>query len=76
MKVVQINAVYKLSSTGRTVMEMDDFLKSHGIESFKFYSVNIKGSNPYDIIGNHFDHKVHALMSRVFGTLSVWAKNW
>ena len=46
MKVVQINAVYKLSSTGRTVMEMDDYLKSHGIESFKYYSVKNQDSVP------------------------------
>lgn len=71
MKIVQINAVYKLSSTGRTVMEMDDYLKSHGIESFKFYSVKNQDSNPYEIIGNRFDHKLHALLSRVFG-MQAW----
>lgn len=74
MKIVQINAVYRLSSTGRNVMEMDDYLKSQGLESFKFYSVEIKDSKSYDIIGNRFDHKLHALLSRVFG-MQAWFSN-
>ena len=33
MKVLQINAVYGIGSTGRTVAEIDEVLKKHGIES-------------------------------------------
>lgn len=36
MKVVQINAVYEYSSTGRTTMEMHEYLCSQGIESHVF----------------------------------------
>ena len=36
MKVVQINAVYEFSSTGRTTREMHVFLQSEGIESYVF----------------------------------------
>lgn len=71
MKIVQINAVHKLSSTGRTVKEMDEYLKEHGIESYKFYSVPNKDSDRYDIVGNALDHKIHALCSRIFG-MQAW----
>lgn len=71
MRVVQINAVYEYSSTGRTVKEMHDYFVEHGIESYKFYSVANHDSEPYDIVGNKFDHKLHALCSRVFG-MQTW----
>lgn len=71
MKIVQINAVYKLSSTGRTVMEMHQYFTEHNIESYKFYSVENPDSEPYDIIGNKLDHKIHALCSRIFG-MQTW----
>ena len=34
MKVLQINAVYGMSSTGRTVAEIDEALKKQGILSW------------------------------------------
>lgn|GEM_PF-6557066 len=37
MKIVQINACYEYSSTGRTCYEMDKYLKEHGIDYYKFY---------------------------------------
>ncbi len=67
MKVVQINAVYRQSSTGRTVKELHKYLVLHGDESYKFYSVTNADSDCYDIIGNNFDHKLHSLLSRVLG---------
>ena len=33
MKVLQINAVYGIASTGRTVAEIDESLKKFGVES-------------------------------------------
>ena len=36
MKIVQINAVYEYSSTGRTTMEMHEYLRSIGVESHVF----------------------------------------
>lgn len=67
MKVVQINAGYGYSSVGRTVSEMHEFFNANGIDSYVFYSGKTPDSNPYDLIGNWFDHKLHALCSRVFG---------
>lgn len=77
MKVVQINAVCEPgSSTGRTVCEWSDFLNEQGIENIIFYG-NGTGSreNAY-YIGSTFDHKVHALFSRITGKqgyFSYWA---
>lgn len=67
MRVVQINAGYNYSSIGRTVTEMHEFLTAHGIESYKFYAIKESDSDPYDLIGDEFDHKLHGLLSRLFG---------
>lgn len=67
MKVVQINACYEFSSTGRTSLELHDFMTKQDIESYKFYSMPMAGSDRKDLIGNWFDHKLHALLSRIFG---------
>lgn len=67
MKIVQINAVYEYSSTGRTTREMDLYLQDHGHQSYKFYSEERSDSNKYDLIGNKNDHKIHAIFSRLLG---------
>ena len=67
MKIVQINAVYQYSSTGRNVSEFHDYLVTHGHESYKFYSVKNADSLTYDLIGCKIDHKIHALGSRLWG---------
>lgn len=67
MKVVQINAVYEFSSTGRTTREMHVFLQSEGIESYVFCA---NKNNPHQNIfkmGNTIDHFIHGLCSRVIG---------
>lgn len=67
MKIVQINAVYKASSTGRTTFELHDALQAKGHKSFVFCSDhNASPSNVFQI-GNTTDHKIHAFLSRVFG---------
>lgn len=67
MKIVQINACYEYSSTGRTCFELHNYLSEHGIESYKFYSMPMAHSVKNDLIGNWFDHKLHALQSRITG---------
>lgn len=67
MKVVQINAVYEYSSTGRTCFELHTYLEEHGIESYKFYSKPQLNSKKFDLMGSWLDHKVHALLSRITG---------
>ena len=67
MKVVQINACYEYSSTGRTCLELHTYLTEHGIDSYKFYSMPIFNSDKYDLIGSWLDHKLHAFLSRISG---------
>ncbi len=67
MTVVQINAVYEYSSTGRTTKEMHEALKSRGIESYVFCTNVNKPENHIYMIGSKIDYKLHAVFSRVFG---------
>lgn len=66
MKVVQINAVSGIGSTGRLVAELDAGLNARGIESRIVYSDGIR---PRDglLIGTIVENKVHALASRLSG---------
>lgn len=73
MKIVIINAVYKIRSTGRTYLELHDYLCSLGHECKIIYGV--KKSNYLDTIymGNYFDHKLHALLSRITGKVGGYS---
>ena len=67
MKIVQVNAVYKLASTGRTTMEMHEYLQHNGIESYVFCpNMSDEDHNIYRV-GSDLDHKIHALGSRILG---------
>lgn len=67
MKVVQINAVYQFSSTGRTTMEMHQSFINRGIDSYVFCTNYHSPKEQVYIIGNKLDYKLHAINSRVFG---------
>ena len=67
MKIILINAVYGIMSTGRTYMELQDFLQKEGHECIAVYG-NKKGDYPNTIyMGNTLDHKCHALRGRITG---------
>ena len=68
MTIVQINAVYEYSSTGRTTKEMHDFFISNGDNSYVFCTNQEKIENNIFKIGNTIDYKSHALGSRLLGT--------
>lgn len=67
MKVLQINAVYGLRSTGRTTMELHKAMLEQGIESYvastEFSNMD---KNTYLIRGKLFG-KIHGLLSRLTG---------
>ncbi|MBR0182312.1 MAG: glycosyltransferase [Bacteroidaceae bacterium] len=69
MKVLQINAVDDVGSTGTVISDIQDVCIRNGIECHIAYSVTRRHKsdiiNGYHI-GNWFDHKLHALLSRVF----------
>ncbi len=74
MKIVQINACYEFSSTGRTCYELHTYLADHGIDSYKFYSLPQPTSDKYELIGSKFDHKLHALLSRITGKQAYFSR--
>ena len=75
MKIVQINAVYGFSSTGRNVAEMHSYFLQHGIESFVFTSDKENPNEYIYRIGDKWDHKRHALFSRICGLQGYFSKS-
>lgn len=74
MKILQINAVYKNASTGRICFELHNYLKDNGCDCVTVYG-GYKGN--YDdaiYTGNNFDHKLHALFSRITGKIGYFSK--
>ena len=74
MKIVQINAVYGYSSTGRNVSEMHESFRQQGIESFVFTSDKENINDHVYRIGGKWDHKLHALNSRIWGLQGYFSK--
>lgn len=70
MKIVQINAVYGVKSTGRIVFDIHNKLKKIGAESYVFWGTEcLKDIDESRIIqiGNIVDHKTHAALRRIDG---------
>lgn len=70
MKVMQINAVYGVGSTGVIVEDLHNLSLKNGIESYVSYSTTNK--NPDEIkngyvIGGTLGKKIHAVLSRIGG---------
>lgn len=70
MKVMQINAVYGVGSTGVIVEDLHNLSFKNGIDSYVSYSTTNK--NPDEIkngyvIGDTLGKKIHALLSRIGG---------
>lgn len=68
MKILQVNAVYKTKSTGRITMELHNYFKSKGIESYVAYATEntdeCEDSHIFQV-GNLLDHKLHAIAYRI-----------
>lgn len=73
MKVLQINAVNSLSSTGRTVSELAVGLEARGIESRIAYSAGPAPEHGY-LVGTPLEKKRHALGSRLAGRQAYFSK--
>lgn len=74
MKVVQINAVNKFSSTGTNTYELHEYLRREGHESYVFCTNEDTPSENVFRIGNSFDYKLHALLSRITGLQAYYSK--
>ena len=73
MRVVQVNAVYGVGSTGRTVAELADGLRQRGITSSVAYSSGLPAEGGFQI-GTPFEKKLHALGSRVTGRQAYFSR--
>lgn len=74
MNILQINAVNKYSSTGRTTFELHTELLRLNYKSYIAFSETIDNFDSEYKIGNKFNKKVHALMSRISGKQAYFSK--
>lgn len=70
MTVVQINAVYGKGSTGEITMELHRHLLAKGHDSYVLWSAVAAHTNDQNVyrIGNPIGAKMHAVLTRMFGT--------
>lgn len=67
MRILQINAVYEYSSTGRTTTELHQFLLLQGHESFVAANNVPRTEGNIIKIGNTVDHRIHSFLSHLTG---------
>lgn len=77
MKVMHINAVYGVGSTGVIVEDLHNLSLKNGIESYVAYSTTNQNSdeitNGY-VIGGRFGKKVHAVLCRLGGKQAYYSQ--
>lgn len=73
MKILQINAVSGIRSTGRTCAEIADYLNKNGDEGYVAYSDGLPYNKGYKI-GTLLEIKLHGLFSRISGLPGYFSK--
>ncbi|MDD5457681.1 MAG: glycosyltransferase [Candidatus Margulisbacteria bacterium] len=66
MKILQINAVNGIRSTGRICVEIAEYLNKNGQEGYIAYASGVPYEKGYRI-GTKWERKLHALFSRISG---------
>lgn len=74
MRILQINAVSGIRSTGRICVEIADYLNENGHEGYIAYSEGLPFKSGYRI-GTPFEIKLHGLWSRICGTQAYFSRN-
>ena len=74
MKVLQINAISRIRSTGRLCAEIADYLNSIGEEGYLAYSAGKSYEKGYKI-GTPFEMKLHSFCSRLFGLQGYFSES-
>lgn len=77
MRVLQINSVYGIGSTGVIVKDIHEMCLSEGIESFVAYSSSNVPKNEIKNgykIGRSFGKKLHAFLSRISGMQGYFSR--
>ncbi len=75
MKVLQINSIYPIKSTGRIVKQLADIQKEKGIEAYVACGENISADKDVYVIGSKFYNKLSILMTRLFGKHGFYNKS-
>lgn len=76
IRVLQINSVYKVASTGRTCWELCEELEKSGHFEVKTACKNSSLDPSHTIqIGNLYDYKIHGLLSRITGLPSYFSQH-
>lgn len=66
MRLLQVNSVYKIASTGRTTYELENFMLEKGWECFAAYADGPKKESNYIMLGSLNSHRVHSFLARKF----------
>lgn len=75
LKVLQINAVYGVGSTGTIVRDLVHICNLSGIECYVASpDKNVKETKNHFVIGSVFDHKLHALLTRLTGKQGYFSR--
>lgn len=73
MKILQINAVSGIRSTGRIVTDISNYLNDHDCDGYIAYSEGIPYEKGYQI-GTKLEKKIHAFISRLTGKQAYSSK--
>jgi glycosyltransferase involved in cell wall biosynthesis len=73
MKILQINLVNGSKSTGRTTIELTDYLNSNGHQAYVACSFGLGKDYEYQI-GTSIGKRLHSLFSRIFGNQGYYSK--
>lgn len=75
MKLLQINAVFGNGSTGTIMRELHEIALQNGIDSYvAFPEGHGKADQRSILIGNYYDHKLHAIFSRISGKQAYFSR--
>ena len=76
MKIMQINAVHRRLSTGRSSLEFEEAISTEGHRSVTAFSVgSVEDPEKDYIIGSAYGQRVHALLSRVTGLQGYYSSH-
>lgn len=74
MKILLINSIYGSRSSGKSLLEIKDDAEREGHKVY-VATPNIINEDWHYRIGNSFDHKIHALLSRITGLQAYYSTN-
>lgn len=73
MKILQINSVNGVGSTGRTMKEIEDYMNDRGHVCLGAFSEGLMSEYGYKF-NNKIDKKLHSILSRILGTQGYFSK--